>query len=255
MTKISEIIDCFDREIPFSAQDSWDNSGFLLGDRTSQVRGVLLSLDVTEKTIDEAIMKGCNLVISHHPILFKGIRQIEGATDEQRLIAKAIKNDVAILSLHTCLDRNINGLSMKLGEKIGLQNMSFLEGNYDYGYGIVGELNEELDVKTFLEMVKETLGLQVLRYNNYKGIIQRVAICTGSGAEFIRGAVNSEADAYITADLKYHNFTTINEILLVDIGHFESEVHCKEIFYNILIKNFSNFAPYLSEEMNPINYL
>lgn len=361
--KIADAIAVMEEAFPVATQDDWDNSGLIIGNAGDELQGILLTVDITEAVVNEAVNRNCNLIVSHHPILFRGVKRIVGATDEQRLIATAIHNGVALYASHTCCDKSPRGTSAKLAQMIGLQETTVLvpERNYLYkiitfvptehaesvrdamfaagaghigaysecsynldgrgtfraldgthpfvgaigsrhtepevrietiaprhsvgkvigslieahpyeepaydiyplenelatlGYGVVGTLSEEMQPMDFLSLLKRTFGCGAIRHNDFNRPIRRVAICTGSGSEFIRNALNVKADAYVTADIKYHQFAEAdNRLMIADIGHYESEALTKQLFLDILKEKIHKFAPCLTTECsNPIKY-
>ena len=261
--KVNEITSAIEAYAPLAYQESYDNCGMQVGDPKQDVSGVLITLDVTEAVIDEAIQKGCNLIVSHHPLIFKGPKKICGGNYIERCIIKAIKHDIAIYSSHTCMDKTTGGVSAKMAEKIGLKDIRPLdEEKHDdkiIGLGIIGTLPREEDALAFLKRVKETFEVGSLRHTHLKegAKVKKVALCGGSASEFLGKAIAAKADIYLTADIKYHQFFDVeNHIILADIGHFESEQFTKEIFYEIISKINPKFAVHISEsKTNPINYL
>lgn len=260
---VSDVVAALDEKFPLVTQDSWDNSGLIVGNPDSEIMGVLLTVDITSERVDEAIAKGCNMIVAHHPILFHGLKRLNGATDEQRTIEKAIKNNVALCAFHTPADKSAVGLSKALGIQIGLQNMrTFIPdaGKTDVGYGVVGTLQRPFAAQEFMALLVQKLGCQCIRHNTYEGNICNVAICTGSGSEFIADALAQKVDAYITGDVKYHQFQQPDgKLLIADVGHYESEELSKKLFLDILTERFaeknSNFALCMSDTCgNVIKY-
>jgi dinuclear metal center YbgI/SA1388 family protein len=345
-------------------QESYDNSGLILGEMGAEVSKALLCLDSTEAVVEEAIAKGCDLIIAHHPIIFSGLKKLTGSNYVERTIIKAIKNDVAIYACHTSLDNVSDGVNQKIGKKLGLGDLKILSpksgllkklvtyvpashhqlllsalfdagaghiGNYDQcsfnsegtgtfrgnessqpfigkpnelnreseikietifkiheeqqvlealqrvhpyeevaydiyslqnkspfiGSGMVGELAETMEELKFLEHVKKTFIVPVIKHTALSGkLIKRVAICGGSGSFLLKQAIARQADAFITADFKYHEYFDVeNKLLLVDAGHYETEQFTSEIFYELIKKKFTTFAIHLSKiNTNPINY-
>jgi dinuclear metal center YbgI/SA1388 family protein len=362
--KISEITKCIEDIAPLNIQESYDNCGLLIGHPDDDVHKVLLCLDVTEEVLQEAISEKCNLIISHHPLIFKGLKKISGKNYVERCILKAIKNDIAIYAAHTNFDSVKNGVSYKMAEKIGLKDLKVLSpkkdalvkivtfvpaefaenvrgaifnagaghiGNYDccsfsvngegtfraldgaspflgnlhekhtenetkiefilptylldnllvaiknthpyeepaidifplknvwenVGLGVVGTLPKPMKEEDFFTYIKDIFDVGTIKHSKFlKKDISKVALCGGSGAEFIDNAKRCGADIYVTADVSYHRFfETENSLVIADIGHFESEQFTKEIFYEQLIKNFPNFAVQFSEvEKNVVSY-
>ncbi|HPR31745.1 MAG TPA: Nif3-like dinuclear metal center hexameric protein [Prolixibacteraceae bacterium] len=363
--KINDIIGCIEEAAPLMLQESWDNSGLLTGNPNSEIESALITLDVTEAVVDEAIHFGNKLIISHHPLIFNGIRKLTGKTDAERALIKAIKHDIALYAAHTNIDSVQNGVSWKMAHKLGLNDVRTLTpqkgllkklvtfvpseyapkvreaicaagaghiGNYDYctfngsgegtfrgneksapfvgvaqsihvekeirietifpayqqkailkaltgshpyeevaydiypldnvhpsiGLGVVGTLASPETTPDYLKKVKNTFGCEVIRWAGpAHKTIQTVALCGGSGSTLLPAAIGQKADLFITADYKYHPFFDAgNDIVIADIGHYESEQFTKELFYEILTNKFSKFALRLSAiRTNPVNYL
>ena len=364
MPKIAEITACLERLAPPAYQESYDNSGLIVGDFNAEVTNVLVSLDCTEAVIDEAIAQNCNLVVAHHPIVFKGLKKLNGKNYVERTVLKAIKNDVAIYAIHTNLDHVRGGVNDKIAQKLGLKNVRILApktgtlqkivifvplantqplldalhaagagqvGNYsqcsfaaagtgrfrpneaanpvvgqrgslestsenrvevifpshlqpnilaamraahpyeevafyvsdllnadqNVGAGAIGELPEALTTSAFLSFLKHNMNLRVIRHTSRtEGLIQRVAVCGGAGSFLLHDALRQKADAFVTADYKYHEFFDAEDRLIIcDIGHYESEVYTKELLQGYLSENFPNFATILCQtNTNPVNY-
>ena len=260
MNKVSEILSYLTDVAPISWQESYDNCGLLVGDANALVDKVLLTLDVTEKVIDEAIANSFHLVVSHHPLIFKGLKNILVDDTTGRIITKAIKNDIAIAAMHTNIDNSFYGVNRALAEKLGLNDLNILHLNNtetQIGSGMIGEFENEMSEHEFLKLIKEKLNIPSLRHSCLlEKNIKKVAICGGSGSFLINDAKQCKADAYITADLKYHDFFEAdNEILIVDAGHFETEQFTKQLFADIILKKNPKFAVQISEvNTNSVNY-
>ena len=211
-----------------------------VGDPGQDIRSVLLTTDVTPEVVKEAIMRECQLIVSHHPLLFHGLKQVCGQTPQARIVATAIKHDIAIYSAHTSLDSVAGGINTRLADKLGLKEYRILvpsEGEEpDRGLGVIGRLEEPMVYDTFLKHVRDITGAPYVRYTRpAREEIRCVALCGGSGAEFIGEAIRQGADVYLTADCKYHEFQEADgQIGLVDIDHWISERHSREIFREIL---------------------
>ena len=363
--KIKDVTNYIEELAPLAYAEDFDNVGLLVGNYQIKVKGVLVTLDTLEETVDEAIAKNCNLIISFHPIIFSGLKKLNGNSYVEKAVLKAIKNDIAIYATHTALDNSNKGVSAKICEVLGLQNTKvlipkkgivkklttyipkdYLEkvrqalfeakagniGNYDHcsftnigegtfkgnensnpvlgkkgelqkeeeiqltitfeqkneaailealienhpyeevayeitttenvhqniGMGMIGELEKPLEEKDFLVYLKKTMQTDCVRYSNLlHKKIHRVAVLGGSGSFAISNAIKEKADAYVSADFKYHDFFKAeNKILLADIGHYESEQFTKRLLVDYLTKKFSNFAIVLSEKStNPIYYI
>lgn len=361
---IKDVISEIEQFAPPAYQESYDNSGLLVGNKDAKVTGVLLSLDCVEDVVDEAIKLKCNLIIAHHPIIFGGLKRLTGANYVERTVIKAIQNNIAIYAAHTNLDNVKHGVNAKIAEKLGLINLKILSpkkqllkklvtfvpashlekvreslfeagagniGNYDncsfntsgtgtfrgnensnpfigekgklsteteirievifeainesrilknllathpyeevafdvyplentyqnVGSGMTGEFEKALSETEFLNLVKKAFHLKFLKHTPLiNKTIKKVAFCGGSGAFLIKSAISSNSDAYISADIKYHEFFDAEgKILIADTGHFENEQFTPEIFYELIQKKFTTFAPYLSKvNTNPVNY-
>ena len=230
---LREIINSIESVAPRSAQEEWDNSGMQVGDTGRDIQSVLLTTDVTTEVVNEAIELGCQLIISHHPLLFHGLKQVCGQTPQARIVEMAIKHDIAIYSAHTNLDSVVGGINTTLAQKIGLTDIRLLT---ESGLGAIGQLPEPINYPDLIGRIRDLLGCTYVRYTRpQKQMIQTVALCGGSGAEFIETAIEQGADAYLTADCKYHEFQDADgRIGLIDIDHWISERHAREIFRDIL---------------------
>ena len=264
---IKDVTNYLEKLAPLNDAEDFDNVGLLIGDYQTKVHRILITLDTLEVTIDEAIEKECNLIISFHPIIFSGLKHLNGSNYVERVAIKAIQNNIAIYAMHTALDNAFDGVSAKMCEVLGLTNRQFLIPNptKNIGMGMIAEFDSEMTQKDFLQLLKDTFHAKGVRHSKITDRkIKKVALLGGSGAFAIDYAKNLQADAYVSADFKYHDFFKAeNEILLVDIGHYESEQFTKNLLMDYLSKKFSNFAPaldnsniFLSENnTNPINYL
>jgi dinuclear metal center YbgI/SA1388 family protein len=363
--KIKEVTDYLELIVPKSFQESYDNAGLIIGESETEINGILICLDVTEEIVGEAVRKNANLIIAHHPLIFKGLKSLTGSNYVERTVISAIRSNIAIYAAHTNWDNSFKGVNRKICEKIGLTNCKILVptvgklrkmitfvpkshaaalrealwnagagtvGSYDFcsfnnegfgtfrandsanpfvgeigklhteseirvemifpdyserkiisalaeahpyeepaydifclenenlkiGAGVVGELSEYEDEIKFLRKLKKIFSASGIRYTKLLGKpIRRVAVCGGSGSFLLKTAISSKADIFISADFKYHDFFDAeSQILIADIGHYESEQFTKELFYEILTKKFNTFACFLSEiNTNPIKYL
>lgn len=261
MIKVKDIAATIEDFAPIALQEGYDNAGLQIGDWDMPVSGALLCLDVTEDVMAEAKARSCNMIISHHPLLFKGLKNITGATPTQRIAVDAIQNGIAIYSAHTNLDSTWDGVSHEIAHEIGLTSAEVLEPNEKFpraGLGVIGDITPTPTLE-FLRNLKETFNVKSLRYaaQTPKLVVRRVAVCGGAGASLIGLAVSRGADAFVSGDLKYHDFTTYApEIILADIGHFESELCSRKIFSRIIRERYPDMVVYFSEvEKNPVKYL
>lgn len=362
--KIQEITSYIEELAPLSYAEGFDNVGLLVGDYQTEVTGVLVTLDTLEATLDEAIEKKCNLIVSFHPIIFGGLKKLNGNNYVERVVIKAIQNNIAIYATHTALDNSFNGVSAKMCEVLKLKNREVLIpqketikklitfvpvdkadlvrkalfdigagniGNYDQcsfntqgigtfkggensnpsigqkgvlqkekevqigitfakhleqkilkalftthpyeevayeittlentnqhiGMGMIGELENSMTSADFIKYVKTTMNTDCIRHSELlPKEIKKVAVLGGSGSFALGAAMGKNADAYISADFKYHEFyKSEGKILITDIGHYESEQFTKNLLVDYLSKKFRNFAIILSNlSTNPIYY-
>ncbi len=361
---LKNIITELEKFAPLSYQESYDNCGLLTGNKAQTVTGAILCLDCTEDVVEEAIKKKCNLIIAHHPVIFSGLKKLNGNNYVERTIIKAIQNNIAIYACHTNLDNVKLGVNKKIADKLGLINTQILApkksllkkivtfvpashlenvrenlfnsgagniGDYDkcsfvlegvgsfrgnensnpfigekeklslekecriemifeavhesqiisalkqhhpyeevafdiyqlentyqnIGSGMIGELEFPISENEFLERIKSVFKLKLIKHTSLLNkSIKKVSLCGGSGSFLLRNAINSKSDIYISSDFKYHEFFDAeNQILIADIGHYESEQFTPEIFYDIISNKFPTFASYLTEtNTNPVNY-
>ena len=210
-----------------------------VGDTGRDIQSVLLTTDITEAVVTEAIERGCQLIISHHPLLFHGLKQVCGQTPQARIVEMAIKHNIAIYSVHTNLDSVPGGINTRLAEILGIIDYKILipsNPEETRGLGVLGKIGSPMSYEDFIAFVHDTLDCTYVRYTRpRKEMIQTVALCGGSGAEFIETAIEQGADVYLTADCKYHEFQDAEgRIGLIDIDHWCSERHAREIFRDIL---------------------
>ena len=262
MPSVREICEAIENFAPRELQESYDNSGLQIGDPGMEVKAALLCLDVTEDILEEAISKECNMIVSHHPLLFKGLRSITGESVGERIVIKALKHDVAIYSAHTNLDSAWDGVSHEIAHTIGLTDLQVLVPGSSgpmTGLGLTGRLPKPVPAMEFLRNVKEKFRSKCLRYSTRtpKLVVRTVAVCGGAGGSMIKSAIDAGADVYVTGDLKYHDFTDYGlDILLADIGHFESELCAEKIFSRVIREKFPNFVTYYAEAgKNPVGFI
>ena len=260
--KAKLLLDALEQYAPLPLQDSFDNAGLQIGlTEEQEVAGALLCLDVTEEIIDEAVRKGCNVVIAHHPLLFHGLKSITGKSYVERCVIKAIKNNIAIYAAHTNMDNAQGGVNYRIAETIGLTNLAFLDdkaGAIPAGSGIIGELPTAEDEKNFLLRLKSLFGIQCVRHNALcDRKVRRVALCGGAGGFLLSKAISLGADAFLTGEMRYHDyFGHEGDLLIAEMGHYESEQYTMDIFAEILSNQFPELKIVkTSLNTNPINYL
>jgi dinuclear metal center YbgI/SA1388 family protein len=362
---IQEVIHYLEELAPLDYAEDFDNVGLLVGDKTVKLTGILVTLDTLEAVVDEAIEKNCNLIVSFHPIIFKGLKKLNGSSYVERVVMKAIQHNIAIYAIHTALDNALQGVNDIICNTLDLKNKKILLpqkgtikklttyipkneasklrnalfnagagqiGNYDQcsfntegvgtfrgnddsnpvkgkkgnihheeetqvsvtfqkhfepkilktlfenhpyeevafevvtldnynqtiGIGMVGELENEMQTDDFLAFVKQKMNASCIKHSKIiKKTAKRVAVLGGSGSFAINAAKSAKADVFITSDLKYHDFFSAeNDIILADIGHYESEQFTKSFLADYLSKKITNFAVVLSTtNTNPVTYL
>ena len=362
--KIYEVIQCLESYAPLSLQEDYDNAGLIIGDAANDCFGILATLDITEEIIAEALQKKCNLIVAHHPVIFKGLKKLNGRNYVERTVIAAIKNNIAVYAIHTNLDNVLDGVNFKIAQKLKLEDIQVLSskenilkklvtfapqpnadeirnalfkagagaiGNYsecsysiegmgtfkagkgaepylgkigerhlenetrvevifpsymqkiiveslikihpyevvaydvyplantrnDIGSGIIGNLAKPLSEEDLLLLLKTEFNLKVIRHTAFLNKkIAKIALCGGAGSFLISAAKKSGADAYITSDVKYHEFFDADKsIFLADIGHYESEQFTIELLAEILQQKFPNFAVLKTElSTNPVEY-
>ena len=250
-----------ERFAPLPLQEGWDNAGLQIGLTEAEVSGALLCLDVNESIVDEAIEKGCNLIVSHHPLLFKGLKTISDGDYVQRTVMKAILNRIAIVSMHTNMDNAKGGVNYKIAEHLGLHDVEFFaekSGNVEAGSGVVGLLPEPMSATAFIQLVKERFGVKCAQCNELLlRPVNKVAICGGSGDFLLADAIAQGADVFITGEMHYHvYFGQEQKIQICVIGHYESEQFTSEIFKSIIEDECPGLPVMIAEtSTNPIIYL
>ena len=277
--KIYQVVDALEQYAPLPLQEGYDNAGLQVGlTEAVEVSGALLCLDVTEAVVDEAIRKGCNLIVSHHPLIFRKLARISDENYVQRTVMKAIKNDIAIVSMHTNMDAATGGVNFKIAEKLGLCNVRFFGGEKEVngvkgGEGVMGEIADEAieassDLKErfsegiaaddLILMLRDRFRVESVQCNELlRRPIRKVALCGGAGSFLLDAAIAAGADAFITGEMHYHEFFGHEqEIQICVIGHYQSEQFTSEIFQSIIEEKCPGVKCYISEiNTNPILYL
>ena len=270
--KIYQVVDALEHYAPLPLQEGYDNAGLQVGlTEAVEVSGALLCLDVTEAVVDEAIRKGCNLIVSHHPLIFRKLARISDENYVQRTVRKAIKNDITIVSMHTNMDAAKGGVNFKIAEKLGLRNLRFFGGEKEIdgvkgGEGVIGEITDETDTlhadgiaaDDLVLLLKKEFGVECVQANQLlRRPIEKVALCGGSGAFLLPEAVRLGADAFVTGEMHYHEFFgREQQIQICVIGHYQSEQYTSEIFREIIMRECAGVPCYItSVNTNPILYL
>lgn len=249
-SQVAEIIEDF---APLCLQESWDNAGFCIGSPDTEVKGIMVGFDCTPSLIEEAAANGCNMIVTHHPLIFRGVKKIDPGTFLGSAIVSAVKHDMVVYAAHTNADKAADGVSFIMAEKLGLTGVEPLGED---GLGAIGNLPEVMDSKEFIEMVKKTFNLPVVRCSRpVDKPVSRVAMCGGSGGSLIDDAEAKGADAYLCGDISYHNFFTDAGFMLLDVGHYESEIDIVEKLFGLLSEKIHTFAVRRTQNNNnPVYY-
>ena len=260
--KLSEIIGVIEKWAPRKHAEDFDNVGLLVGDYDSEISKGLITLDTTLEVIDEAISKDCNLIITFHPLIFNPIKKINFDDRINRIIIHALKNNINIYCLHTNLDNNPRGVNYKILQVLGIKKVDFIlpkitEDGKRIGMGMYGELKNGMNFEEFKTLVKINMKIDHFKFSKAcKKIIKKVGVLGGSGSFAIDAAIDLGLDCLITADLKYHDyFKADNKIILLDIGHYESEKYTKDLIFKHLNEKMPKFAVAIAKtNTNPVNY-
>ncbi|MBQ3123863.1 MAG: Nif3-like dinuclear metal center hexameric protein [Clostridia bacterium] len=240
MVKVNDIVKEIEKFAPKELAYSWDNTGFILGDGEKEVKKVFLTLDVFKETVDEAVKSGVDMIISHHPILFKGIQTVDYTSQQGYIVKELIKNDIALYSSHTSMDCAKGGINDVLANKLGIKDVKVIEKNPDFdacGLGRWGHIKKETTLKEYAEFVKEALNTPFVRVcGDLNKKIKTVAVGGGACDDLIPDAIKIGADVLVTADMKYHISAEAVEdgIAVIDAGHYPTEVFVTEIFEDII---------------------
>ena len=257
--RVKDITSVIEGFAPLSIQESWDNSGLIIGSPDQEIHGVLVGFDCTPELVDEAVASGADLIVTHHPLIFGGIKRISPDDPVGLAVLKAASNGIAVYAAHTNADKVIDGVSGTMARRLGLKDIRVLdEESEGVGLGAVGTLPEPMGAEEFIAYVKARLGLSVARCSRPSDTpVEKVAMCGGSGSSLIGKAMASGAQAYICGDVSYHHFFTPKGFMIIDIGHFEGEVEICDVLFTLLKKNFPTFAIRASEKLgasNPVFY-
>ena len=256
--KVKDVMAVIEEFAPLALQEKWDNSGLCIGSPEDKVSSVLLGLDCTPELVDEAIACGADMIVTHHPLIFSGLKKISAEDLVGEAVVKAIRAGISVYAAHTSADKVIAGVSGAMAARLGLKDVRILdEDGEGTGLGVVGNLPEPMTAQDALELVKERFALKVVKSSKPVGCkIERVAMCGGSGGSLIGAARAAGAQLYISGDISYHNFFTSEGFMIMDIGHYESEIEIVDILFSLIKKNFPTFAVRITQNMqsNPIYY-
>lgn len=259
--KIRELLDYLEERVPLSQQEEYDNSGVQCGDTSQVLKAVLVAIDTTEAVVEEAIEKGCNLIVTHHPVLFRGTKSITPDDYINRSLIKALKHDIVVYASHTSLDNDDEGVNIFWANKMGLRNVKILspiEDNPNVGAGVIGDLPSPRSINELVGQMKAFQPITHVAHSKpLADKVKRVAYCGGSGNFLMSVAIEKKADIFITGEAKYNDYYDAEgEILLMTIGHYESELLTKELLKEIMSEKKGNFAIYGAESCaNPVHYI
>jgi dinuclear metal center YbgI/SA1388 family protein len=256
--RVQDVCDQLALWAPKEIAEDFDNVGLLVGNPEAQVNGILVCHDALEEVIDEAIELGASMVVCFHPIIFSGLKKITPKHYAARSVIKAIQHSIAVYALHTALDKINGGVSDLMADALKLEQRQILMPEADhYGFGRIGLLPKRLSAKDFLTQLGQVFKSSVIKHSDLgPKSIHKVAVLGGSGAFAIEKAIEQSADAYVSAEFKYHDFFKADSgFLMADIGHYESERFTKNAIAQKLREKFPNFAVTLSElNTNPVKY-
>ncbi len=261
--KIKEVIGALEQFAPLPLQADYDNAGLQVGLTEVEVSGALLCLDVTPKIVDEAVACGCNLIVSHHPLIFHKLAHITDEDEVQVTIRKAIENHVTVVSMHTNMDSAQGGVNHKIAEKLGLNDLRFfgkqnIVDGVQGGDGVIGELDESIAADDLIIMLKRNFDVECVMANELlRRPISKIAVCGGAGSFLLDDAIAAGADAFITGEMHYHEYFGRNQqIQIAVIGHYQSEQYTNEIFKTIIEDKCPGVECKLTKiNTNPIIYL
>lgn len=244
MINIDKIVKTLEKFAPLELAESWDNSGWQINLGNNEAKKILLALTLTPSVLNQAIENGCDFIITHHPLIFNGLKSISTESVTEKLIINCIKNHIQVYSAHTNLDATKGGVNDVLCEKLGLIKIENLSN-----FVRVGEFSEEMTLDAFVLKLKISLNAVKLKLINPQNLqtIKKVALCAGSGGDFISQIHG--VDAYVTGDIKYHNALDVQNMVLVDAGHFETEKIVLQTLKNLLHKTASDIM--IAKEHEP----
>lgn len=244
--KAKEIISILDGFANPMLIDSWDNTGFQIGDDNKDIKKVIISLDLDDYTLNKAIDESYDMIITHHPLIFKPITNINNKSNSSKRIMKLISNEIVVYNAHSNLDLANGGVNDSLAEILGIKDTKALNeiiiDNSIYGYGRIGTV-DNISLLQFIEKIKESLSVEDIRvFGQAKDNIEKVAVCGGSGGDFILDAYKMGAQVYLTGDIKYHQAQEAIDLglILIDAGHFHTEKIILPKLKKILLEKINN---------------
>ncbi len=255
---VKDIVSAIERVAPLRFQDDFDNSGLQVGFPDADVRKVLVCLDVTEAVVAEAVRMQCQMIVSHHPLLFHPLRQVSDATYQQRCVVKALAAGIAVYSAHTSLDNAPGGVNFEIADRIGLVDPVWLKPGEDgvSGSGLIGVLPEPEKDSDFLARLGDCFLVENMRHSECTcRPIRKVAVCGGAGAFLMRDAIRAGADCFVTGEFHYHDYFENDGMLLAELGHYQSEQYTVDLLGRILERALPGLQVVLTSiDTNPIQY-
>lgn len=262
---VKDFVSYVEKLAPKHLAESWDNVGLLIGEEKAEVTGVLFTLDVTNSVLDEAITCGANLIISHHPPLFKGIQTIVDSNVQQKLYMKAIRHGISLYATHTNLDVAENGMNDWLAQALNLENISILHidgtlsNDKPYGIGRVGELSQEMSLCNFVTHVANSFKVDDIRYvGDENSLVKRVAILGGAGQSYYKDAIDKGADVFITGDVTYHLAQEMLDagLMVIDPGHYIEVIAVEQLqkYYQDYAKDHNIPLHTTTKNTNPFKF-
>ncbi len=255
MIKCRDVMDVMERIAPKKLAEEWDNPGLLVGSPDDEVRRILVCLDVRKETVEQAKAENCQMIVSHHPVIFRGLKKLRTDLPDGRLLGALLRAGVAVFAAHTNLDCVEGGVNDVLAARIGLDSATIAPlGNADSlseSLGRVGKLPKKMSAKAFAEQVKKGLGALSVRFiSGGNRPVKKVGICSGSGAEFIERAAFMGCDAFVTGDVRYHDAQRASAlgIHVIDAGHFATEQPIVEILANRLTEELGNKIEIIADD-------
>lgn len=257
----AQLIDALDAFAPLRLQDDYDNAGLQVGLKDDVITSVLVCLDITEAVVDEAVSLGCNMIVSHHPLIFRPLRQVSDSTYQQRCVFKAVRNGITIYSAHTNLDNAYDGVNFKIASLLGIGNLEWLKenpssGNVSSGSGVIGYLPEAEEPEEFLGRLKDIFKVECLQHSELPSRkISKVALCGGAGSFLMGEAIARGADCFITGEISYHHYFDADGMLLVAMGHYQSEQFTMDLLKDRILSCFPDMRVLKTKlNTNPIRY-
>lgn len=252
--KAKDIAAAIEEFAPLGTQEPWDNAGLCIGSPEAEVHAVLVGFDCTAGLVAEAVERGADMIVTHHPLIFGGLKRIDPDDPVGAAVCAAVRHGIAVYAAHTNADKAEGGVNALMAGRLGLVEPEPLD---ESGLSQIGLLPEPMTGRAFCTYVKERFGLRTLRCSAPVAEVFRVATSCGSGASFAETAFRAGADAFVTGDVSYHRFFVPEGRMIVDIGHYESEVEIVEKFVSVLQKKLPTFAVYTAKQKNnnPIYYI